>query len=159
MATAISALALLISIFTLYLTYFRKSASLIGRVASVQVAEKGQIDPWEFDFSLSNAGNLELLVKGVMLELDVDDGRLVPEVSSELPRVLRPGQIQLIRVSIPSRFIENVAESGRGLNVVFEVFSSKGDSYLPAKVIFGPGSEAGEFKRDLWKSFPLGDAV
>ena len=90
-ATILSTLALLVSGWTLYLTYFRKKAALIGCLAAVSVPAPDQVEDCVFDFALSNNGNLELLVREVSLDFDDGEDGLIPEISAALPIVLKPG--------------------------------------------------------------------
>lgn len=155
-ATVLASLALFVSIATLYLTFFRKKAGLVGCLAAITAPEPADLDNCVFDFALSNTGTLELLVRDISLVLDGPDAGIVPEITpSVLPTVLKPGQVQLLKLEIPNLFMRKSAMSGRGVSVQFHVVSSRGIFYRPSKVL-APQRETHDLPPDVWAPFVLG---
>ena len=155
-ATVLSSLALLVSAATLYLTFFRKHAALIGCLTAVTTPNPDEIENCVFDFALANSGTLELLVREVSVDFMSPAAGLVPEISpAALPAVLKPGQVQLLRLEIPNLFLSKVAQSGQAVSLQFHVFSSRGTLYRPSKVL-APQGEVHDLPPDTWVPFKLG---
>jgi len=156
-ATTLSSLALLVSAATLYLTYFRKKAALVGCLAAMSAPEVDDVDNWSFEFALSNTGNIELLVREVALEPPKIG--LVPEITPEaLPAILKPGEVQLLTLELPNRFCRQPAQIQHGVTFTFHVFSSRGTVYAPRKAL-GPLREVGGTTKADWVPFTLGGAM
>ena len=154
----ISSLALLVSVATLYFTYFHKKLGLIGCLASYNT--RSDSDPLfaEYEFSFSNIGNKELLIREAQLDLaNVTESYFVPEISSaDLPVVLKPGQMLLLRLGIPSLFMRNAAKSGHKILVQFHVFSPEAKSFLLSKELTPLNEDDLEIDAEGWKPFKLG---
>ena len=122
----------MVSVVTLYFTYFHKKLSLIGCLAAYYTESDTDPSFGRYEFFLSNTGNRELLVREAQLDLVGVNGQYaVPEISStELPAVLKPGQILLLSLGIPSLFMRNAAKSGHKVILKFHVFSPEAKSFL-----------------------------
>lgn len=77
----LSALALLISAATLYLTLIRKKAALVGCLRAMTTQVSVEDGDWVLEFALANTGDVEWLVSEV--DLDTPTDNLVPEISSD----------------------------------------------------------------------------
>lgn len=154
--TCMSTAALLISLATLYLTYFYKKVALIGRLVAFNTVAKDDPLYGEYEFSLSNTGTLELLISDVGIDLvNVSEQYLLPEISSlDIPIVLRPGQIKLLRVTIPDLFMRNAAKTGHKVLVEFQVHSPKAKLYLLTKELLLLNEDL-EMTPDGWQPFVL----
>lgn len=118
----IAALALAVSVFSLYRTYFHTSVDLVGTLASLNVPEPGDWVPAVFEFTLSNLGNRELLIRETSVDALPHREELIPEgETKELPLVLRPGEIRLIRIEVASHWLYELYEEGRQVRFEIEV--------------------------------------
>ena len=155
-ATILASLALLVSIFTLYLTFLHKRAKLIGCLAAIDFPAPSYSPFCTFDFALSNTGTLELLLREVALDVSGPYTGLLPETNPEdMPIVIGPGQVKLIKVQIPNLFIRNLAQRGGSIEFDFHIFSSRGNLYLARKLV-APLDESLELPKSTWSPFSLG---
>jgi hypothetical protein len=153
----ISSAALLVALTTLYFTFFHKWLGLIVCLAAYKTESENDPMCGNYEFSLSNTGNRELLVREAFLDLEGATGdSLVPEVSNSLlPVVMKPGQMLLMSFDIPNLFMRNVANSGNKVIFRFHVFSPEGKAYLPSTTIEIINEEL-EIHTNGWKPFKLG---
>lgn len=152
----LSALALVVSTATLYLTLIRKKAAFVGCLRAMTTHEFGIDEDWTFDFALANTGDVELLVSKVDLSSPQDV--LVPEISSAtLPLVLEPGQVRSLTMNLPNRFCWRIARSREPLTFNFHVFSSRGASYIPRTSVTLTEADV-EVPSSGWAPFNLGRA-
>jgi hypothetical protein len=153
----LSALALLISAATLYLTLIRKKAALVGCLRAMTTQVSVEDGDWVLEFALANTGDVELLVSEV--DLDTPTDNLVPEISSDaLPLVLEPGRVRSLTLELPHRFCWRVSNSRDSLTFSFHVFSSRGVSYFPRTTVV-LAEAAVETRGTSWVPFTLGRAV
>jgi hypothetical protein len=133
----IASAALLVSLVTMYFTHFHKKLGLIGCLAAYNTESDSNPLYGNYEFSLSNTGNRELLVWEAQLDLVGAIGQYtVPEVpSSELPTVIKPGQILLLSFGIPVLFMRNAAKSGYKVLVRFHGFSPEAKSFFLSKCL------------------------
>jgi len=133
-AICISAVALIVSLLTLYLTYFYQKVSLIGRLVLYNTNSTVDKLCGEYKFSLSNSGNKELLVWEVELDIENKIGYLIPELSiGEIPAVIKAGAILLLRIDIPIIFMRLAASNNVNVIVKFQIVSSDGIAYVLSK--------------------------
>jgi|SRR5690348_8074373 hypothetical protein len=152
----LSSLALLVSIATLFLTFLYKRAALVGCLALVTTPEATSRDNCVFEFALSNTGTLELLIRDVSLDLTPRRSNLIPDISpASVPIVLKPGQVQLLRIEIPNLFLRKIAQNQQGIVVQFHIFSSRGTFYMPEKTLI-PKVADYVMPEDAWAPFLLG---
>jgi len=153
----ISGAALSVSLVTLYFTYFHKKLGLIGCLAAYNTESDSDPLLGNYEFSLSNSGNKELLVREAQLDLVGATGQyIVPEVlSSELPVVIKPGQMHLLRLGIPGLFMRNAAKSGDKVLLRFHVFSPEARSFFLSKELKLLNEEL-EIDAKGWEPFKLG---
>ena len=155
-ATVLSSLALLVSLVTLYLTFFHKRAKLVACLAAIDFPEPSHSPHCTFDFALSNTGTLELLLREISIDASSPDVGLLPEIHlEELPLVVSPGQVKLVKVQVPNLFIRNIAQRGGGVEFAFHIFSSRGDLYLARKAVSSLDASL-ELPKRTWSPFSLG---
>jgi hypothetical protein len=95
--TVLSVLALVVSLVTLYLTYFYEQVKLVGCLAKYWVDEPDSLIGVVFDFAFSNTGNKDLLIREAMVEVPQQPGAIVPEIEcKEIPMVIKPDHVALI---------------------------------------------------------------
>lgn len=157
-STVIALLALLLSGASFYRTHLRRKADMIGWITDTlheEDEDKPQV-AWVRDYgvALSNSGTMDLLVREASVHLCRSSANLVPEVPvDELPAILKPGEVKLIRLQLPHRFVtEMEAERRAVISIEFQVFSARGRLYTPRKVVISGAERPG----DLWASFRLG---
>lgn len=122
MSIAISLGALSVSLLTLYLTFLRKSIRLVGTLAAIYIPDEEMSDPAKVEVAFSNTGNLELLIREVIAERVPRKSELVPEAETQhLPTVIKPGQVVLIQLELPHRYLRDVAGNEDALRLEFEV--------------------------------------
>jgi hypothetical protein len=150
----IASAALLVSLVTMYFTHFHKKLGLIGCLAAYNTESDSNPLYGNYEFSLSNTGNRELLVWEAQLDLVGAIGQYtVPEVpSSELPTVIKPGQILLLSFGIPVLFMRNAAKSGYKVLVRFHGFSPEAKSFFLYKEL-KPLNEELEIDAKGWEPF------
>lgn len=156
LALAISSAALIVSGVTLYLTYFHKSVSATGCLAAYSTESRTDSLLGTYEFAVSNSGNTEILVREAGIDLVGKAGKyLVPEIERTcLPTVLKPGQIVLVSLGIPSLFMRNAASSGHEVQIQFHVFSHEAKAFVLSKKI-ALLNESLEIDAAAWKPFFL----
>jgi hypothetical protein len=134
-AICFSSGALLVSLTTLHFTFFRKKLSLIGCLAAYNSPFDDDPESGSYEFCLSNTGNRELLVREAMVDyVDVPEHYLSPMINSaELPAVLKPNQMLLVKVRLLHLFMKNAAKKGYKVLVQFCVYSPDGKLYMYLK--------------------------
>lgn len=161
--TCISIAALLVSLATLYFSVFYKKIGLIGclQAWNQQNATKGgNHDPLKIDieFSMSNIGNRELLIRDVEVNWEKPPKNdMTPILSSkEIPCVLKPSQILLIRFDVPVLFMKWLSDLNQKLQIRFHVVSPEGKLYFLDKYLtpYTNDNEM-EYDKDDWKPFRL----
>lgn len=154
---ALSAVALLVSGATFYLTLLRKKAALVGCLLSTMSPDAGDNDDWRFEFALANTGNVELLVREAAL--DPLASGLAPEISSlAFPYVIKPGEVAPLEMELPKRFCREVIQTGEQLAFNFHVFSSRGVPYV-ARTSVALTEDDVEPPKANWVPFTLGRAI
>lgn len=153
----VSSLAFVVSAATFYRTHLRRKAAMLGWIADTfhdEDDDKPRV-AWVrgYGFALSNTGTLDLLVRETSVHVCGKDADSVPEIPlGELPAILKPGEIRLIRLELPHRFVEAMeAAPGVTVSIEFQVYSAHGKLYTPRKrVIWGRDQP-----RDFWAPFAL----
>ncbi len=152
----VSALALVVSAATFYRTQLRRTAALVGWVAVINQDddEEGGAAITDYAFALSNSGAVDLLVREASVYLTGSAAQLVPEIPSDnLPLVLKPGEVKLIHLSLPTRFVENMAATaGAAVSVELQIYAASGKLYIPRKLVVS----GEQIPSDLWAPFKLG---
>lgn len=127
-ALIISLLAVGISGFTFYFNHFHKKVSIVGALVSTGVAAEEQRPYAEHEYSLSNTGNQELVVRDFLVE--ASDQKLAQAfptpTSKDLPVVIRPGEVKLVRLKVS---IPKTKEDHRD-TIVFRIFAPNGKSHF-----------------------------
>ena len=133
----IASFALFVSGFTFYLTYFHKSVSATGCLAAYSTESRKDPLLGTYEFAVSNSGNTEILVREAGIDLVGKAGNYhVPEIETTcLPTILKPGQIVLVSLDIPSLFMRNAESSGHEVQIQFHVFSHKAKAFALSKKI------------------------
>lgn len=156
-----SSVAILLSGLTFYFNFFHKKVSLIGTLLSF--ATEAPDDPMhmEFECSLGNTGNRELLIRDIDVDLigaDTNKGFLVPEiVSKEIPSIIKPGQILLVKFLLPRLFVNEAAKNGCSIKLDFDVVSSCSKHYVASKIL-KPTLREEFLMENSWQSaFTLGE--
>ena len=151
-----SSIAFLVSILTVYYNFFRKKLSLVGCLASYNSSFDDDIMICNFEFSLSNNGNRELLVKEVMVVYtDAPDHFLSPVIkSNEIPAIIKPNQILLVKVPVPLHFMKIAAKEGFKVLIQFYVFSPDGENYIVPKLL-EPLTQELDINSGGWKPFKM----
>ncbi len=133
----LSIIAILLSGFNIYITFFHKKSSLIGNILSFYVPEKTAPLPSyiNFECSLGNTGKRELLVREIsLLPEETAKLNLVPIIKGRgIPCILKPEQIVLIKFDFPVLFANSLASKKIPILVEFEIASSNGKTYLASK--------------------------
>src|SRR5688572_28806838 len=110
--SGLSVLALVVSLATLYLTYFRNKVEVVGVLAECWFDEPSSLVDAVLDFALSNSGNKDVLIRKCAIELQDRPRGIVPELEcKDLPIVLKPDQVALVKLEIPQLFLRNAAKS------------------------------------------------
>ncbi len=106
--------------------------------------------------TLSNNGTQELLVREAFIDLIApDENDVLPVVvSSDLPRVLKPGEIALVTLPIPALFMQTAESNLRQMVLTFHVFTLKGKLRLAAKEL-NPFTANSIISDADWKPFIL----
>ncbi|ODU93054.1 MAG: hypothetical protein BGP23_14185 [Lysobacterales bacterium 66-474] len=153
----LSAFALLVSIATLYLTFLRKKAGLVGCLLTMTAPEIGSAEAWGFEFAFANTGDVELLVREVDLAVQTDG--FVPELSSDaLPFVLEPGRVRPLALELPNRFCRWVEQDQQRLTFNFHFFSSRGTQYV-SRMSVTLGADGPDASKANFAPFTLGRVV
>jgi len=158
---AISGIALLTSVLSLYLQFIHQRTALVGRLLRMHTTE----GKWEsqLTYSLSNTGNREILLSDVeFLEGVSDLGRahdaytVLPYNCLDSPCVLKPGEIRLLRVLLGTSRRGETRERKRF--IMFEFTGSTGSVYELLHQVW-PVAESPRENKDtkLWKPFTLKD--
>ena len=155
MALLISGAALGVSVVSLYFSTWHKKISLVGCLVRW---ESGSIDEDQsatYEFTLSNTGNQELLLREIHVEPACwKENEFVPVLSVEnVPQVIGPGAVVLFRVPISNRFISQLAKDNRNIKIRFEVITPKAEvknalKELTTLLELDPS-------KDDWKAFKL----
>ncbi|MFC1577603.1 hypothetical protein ACFL36_01195 [Thermodesulfobacteriota bacterium] len=155
-ALCLSGAAFLVSFTTLYFTIFHKKLALIGCLTAYKTESDNNKLLGDYEFSLSNTGNKELLVREIQVDLIGASGNyIVPEIySTEIPAVLKPGQIFLLNICLPSLFMRNATKSGHKVSIQFHVLSPKAKLYIVSKELEFLNEEL-EINSEGWKPFRL----
>ena len=151
-----SSIALLVSSLTVYYNFFRRKLSFVGCLAAYNSPLDEDKMIGNYEFSLSNNGNRELLVREVMVDyLDAPDQFLSPMIkSNEIPAVIKPSQILLVKVPLSHHFMEVAVKEGFKVLIQFCVFSPDGDNYMVPK-LFEPLTQELDINPDGWKPFKM----
>lgn len=168
-AILISGVALAVSALSLYFSLFHKKVALIGSLAAYKTHSHDDALMSEFEFSLANTGNRELLVQQAAIEVvGSSGGNLVPELEpTEIPTVLKAGEIKLVILRVPRRFLENIARDEKDVQFEFHIFAPGGQLHSTTKrlnLIFEEGEVSDDDHaalegEDNWKPFKLGRRV
>lgn len=95
-------------------------------------------------------------------------GNLVPELEpTEIPTVLKAGEIKLVILRVPRRFLENIARDEKDVQFEFHIFAPGGQLHSTTKrlnLIFEEGEVSDDDHaalegEDNWKPFKLGRRV
>jgi|GEM_PF-7048108 len=152
----LSTLALFVSIATLFLTFLYKRAALVGCLASITTPEVTSRDNCVFEFALSNTGTLDLLIRDISFDLTAHRSDPIPDIApSFIPTVLKAGQVQLLKITLPNLFLQKAARNQYGIVIQFHIFSSRGIFYMPEKLIV-PRVADYPMPEDAWSPFLLG---
>lgn len=150
-----STAALLISFTSLYFSLWYKKTSMVGALAcwNPTVIEEPLFQTCEI--TLSNNGNKEFLVRDVLIDYEPSvEGELVPMLKTELPLVLKAGEIKLLRLNIPNLFMEKAQESGSMMQLEFHIIDLYGRLQLAEKSLT-PHVEGSNISRNDWIPFKL----
>lgn len=158
----ISTAALLVSLATLYFTVFYKKIALIGFLLAwnqQHATTEGEHDPLKADveFSLSNTGNRELLVRDVEVNWERPPNNDITPILSckEIPCVIKPSQILLVRFDVPLLFMKRISNLNQKIQIRFQVVSPEGKLYFLDKYLT-PCTDDMEYDKDDWRPFHLG---
>jgi len=131
----LSAGALLVSLLTLYFTYFHKRAGLVG----VLVGRKHRISPkyiYEIEYALSNTGNVQLILKEVKVlighsasEMKLGAHSVSDSECSDSPAVIEPGNVKLVHLRFMEDAIAKAKKNTGRCFVSFTLISSRGIIY------------------------------
>ena len=152
----ISALALLVSLITLFLTQFFKRNSLVGVIASwntgAEISEEFQI----CDVTLSNTGNRELLVRDIELLCSPEKGdETFPVVEhTNIPVVIKPGEVKLLKINVPNYYLKFLSSRKQKLKFLFHIYSNDVTLYVCEKTLSFPYKNNEPTKED-WKPFKM----
>ena len=151
-----SSIALLVSFLTVYYNFFRKKLSFIGCLAAYNSPFDEEPMIGNYEFSLSNNGNRELLVREVMVDyMDAPDHFLSPMIKiNEIPAVIKPSQILLVKVPLSHNFMKIAAKEGFKVLIQFCVFSPDGKNYIVPKLL-EPLTQELDINPDGWKPFKM----
>lgn len=133
---------------------------MIGNFACFQTSSEDDELLGDMEFSLSNTGNTELLIRGIDIDLEGAEGDyFVPEINSkDIPSVIKPGGILLLKFGFPILFTQTAARNNHGIKLIFNIISSQGKLYLPEKTLkVMTDPESGfDFSKESWSSLQLG---
>lgn len=156
----LSIIAILLSLFTTYYSFFRKKLSFIACLVDIDHLTGIRLGVTYWEYAFSNDGNKELVVKDVFIDCDSHEKELniIPEIESKIPFpfILKPNEIRLIKFTIDVNFFKQVVQNKGYFSVSFTIIGSDGNFYHPFHtitpiqhkddVIFDPNS---------WKPFKL----
>jgi len=117
----------------------------------------------ELEYSLSNVGNLQLLLKDI--ELLTGRNPLGKAVTSyhvsdsncpEIPIVIEPNQVKLIRVHFLNDTIEKAKKNKERCFVTFAIVSPQAKMYEIMHDITALGEHRTEAECLIWKPFKMG---
>jgi hypothetical protein len=154
-ALLISGAALAVSLVSLYFSTWHKKTSLIGCL----VSSGSYLDEDEtqdvYEFALSNTGNQALLLREVHVQpVDWKEKELVPVPEiKDIPSVIEPDAVRLIKVPVSNKFINSLAEQSRDFNIIFEFITPKAEVKNATKTIIS-NLELDE-KKESWEAFIL----
>jgi len=147
---AISILALAISGYNFYVQQFRKRDKLIAQLVLVSVAE-GEFSTLS-EYSVANVGDTQLLVKSIWIMCSSGPVHyLLSSSSTDIPRVLKPGDIAVLGIRYNQEDIEKQLTDGERCIFQLEVLSPKGICYRIPHQVKGPGVT----RDSIWKAFAL----
>ena len=110
-----------------------------------------------FEFSISNTGKQELIIKSVSLS-HFNFFASTPKLKTEaFPVLLMPGQMKLVKVNLNWRILE--LEDGQipELNLLFTVISQKGKVYFINKLIsYEQVNNTISLSKSVWVPFKSG---
>lgn len=146
-----SCLALLISFFNFYAQHLRKRDRLISNLIQPWI-DSGEWDR-SIEFSLCNVGDNQLIIKQVDLlryEPEEYDGECdVPRsLTAEVPLVLKPGEVAILRTKYHSA---DIRKNGEVVGVEFGILSARGRSYD----LFHPMYQGQEMHSQAYRTFKL----
>ncbi len=151
----LSVIAILLSGFNTYITFFYKKNSLVGGILSFGIPDKNTPTPASIDIecSLSNTGQRELLVRDVSIVPEDGTGvSIVPVLKrTGIPCVLKPNQITLVKFYIPVLFANTLAFKKIPIPIEFEITSSDGKTYIASKRLEFIEEEHGLSIKDNWR--------
>ncbi len=153
--------ALSVSLATLYFSLFYKKIAIIGSLLAWNQQHATNVenhDPLTADveFSLTNTGNRELLIREV--EIDFEDeptNEIVPIVrSKEIPCVIKPSQIMLVRFDVPLLFMKIIASKNQKMLIRFQVITPDGKFHFLDKYLEPfAGDNNWEYDKQNWQPF------
>jgi hypothetical protein len=158
----ISVAALLVSLITLYYSIFYKKIALVGCLLSWNHpypqnddAEKNVLVA-DVEFALSNTGNRELLIKEVEIDWENPPKKAITHIifTKDLPCVLKPSQISLIRFGVPILFMKQIENLNQKLLIRFQVISPNGKLHFLSKYVT-PCTGDSDWNEADWKPFTL----
>ncbi|WP_045418845.1 DUF1573 domain-containing protein [Vibrio campbellii] len=139
-----SVIALVISLYNLYIGNFRRKDSLTCSLLSCGISET----EWDtlYEYSLSNTGDNQLVIKEVEL---LAGSTIVTSQTPQIPVVLKPGEIVLVDVLFNKKDL-NENECGYEM-IEFGVVSSTGKAYRVPHAHKADGKN----NKDIWEAFKL----
>jgi len=112
----------------------------------------------DVEFSLSNTGNRELLIHDVEVNWErPPKSDITPILSSaEIPCVIVPSEILLVRFDVPLLFMKRLSNMNQKLQIRFQVVSPVGRLYFLDKYLTPYTIDGMEYDKNDWKPFHLG---
>lgn len=153
---AFSGGALIVSIISLYYSLFRKRISLVGCLAAWNPRTELQENTQVCDITLSNTGTRELLLREIeVLSSPERDGEIFPALEvEEVPAVIKPGEIRLIKLPIPNFYLGQLAARHQKLKLEFHIYTTDAKLKIASKELTPPINDTTIPQRD-WKPFKL----
>ena len=128
----LSAVALIVSFVTFYLTYFHKRAGLVGVLVGCRYGLVGLYEN-EVEYALSNTGNLQLVFREIELLVGRSTAGKQSEAysvsqfeSSDYPAIIEPSHIKLVKLRFKSNQIAEAKKTNERCIVTFTLISSNG---------------------------------
>lgn len=135
LALVVSGFSLVVSLLTLYFTFFYKRTALIGQMVAISTQSRMTPTEMEFECSFSNTGTREVLIREININLTPwPANELVPAIETvNLPLIIRSGEIKLVKFQISSGWIFAQGGNQIVIELKFELVSSDGSVYLMSK--------------------------
>jgi len=155
-AVGISSAALLVSMVSGYFSLFHKRNRLVAVIAAWQIDKDPQVNHVRCEVSLANNGNRDLLIRAVEIEYEEkSDSDVLPELEiEEIPSVLKAGELMLLPLELPKRFLSIATQMDLRLALSIHIYTLDGKLML-AKKLLNPVTADSPPSESDWQPFVM----